>query len=375
MPRVFHVSDTHLGLQSYARLTPDGLNQREVDLQEAFRRVVDAAIRDPPDLFLHTGDLFDHPRPNNRAIAAALDEVRRLGEARIPTVLVNGNHDAPRMRETGSIFRIFEGLPFIHPVHRGRAERIEAGGVVVHAVPQAPTQELFLESLRSTRPSGPGPHVLAIHGSVLGVDGLFTSEFNEYQIPLPELRPEFDYVALGHFHTFRQVAPNAYYAGSPEYCSFQEADQEKVWLEAVVEPGRLQVTPRSAGARAMKDLGVLDATGADPQRVTEEVIARLKEGPAGGIARLTVERIDRSVARVVDWDALRTHRSDLVHLELRVRPLQEDHAQEAPLDFGGLGAEFESFLARYPLPEADRERVRAAALELLTSSGRDVSAA
>lgn len=375
MPRLLHLSDTHLGFQAYSRLTPDGLNQREVDLQEAFRRVVDLAIADPPDLVVHAGDLFDHPRPNNRAIAFALHEMRRLSEARIPTVVVSGNHDAPRMRETGSIFRVFDGLPFVHPVYRGEAERIEAGGLVVHAVPQAVTQEAFQRSLRSVDPTGPGPHVLVVHGTVLGVEGLFTSEFNEYQIAQGDLGPEFGYVALGHFHNHKRVAPNAYYSGSIEYCSFNEADQAKVVLDVEVGDGEARVRPRPVQARPMRDLGTLDAETLPAAELAAAVSERLTHAPSAGIARLTVEGVERATARQVDWEALRGLRNDLAHLELRIRAREEEHALEGGFELGPLPQEFEAFLARRPLSAPDRERVRSEAMRCLAHSGGSTHAA
>jgi DNA repair protein SbcD/Mre11 len=377
MPRLLHVSDTHLGMQAYARVTPEGLNQREVDLQDAFRRVVDRAIADPPALFLHTGDLFDHPRPTNRAIAFALHEIRRLSEARIPTILVSGNHDAPRMRETGSIFRVFDGLPHVTPVYQGEARRLEVGGFVVHAAPQAVTQEAFLAQLRSCRPQAAGPpQVLAVHGTVLGVDGLFTSEFNEYQIPLGELRPEWDYVALGHFHSHRRVTENAYYAGSTEYTSFNETDTVKASLDVEVDRGHLRVTPQPTHARPLMDLGVVDAGGQDADAVADAVAARVAGAPEGAVARLTVERVERAVGRTVDWPALRGLRPDLVHLELRVRVLDDGHRAEGALELGAVAQEFDSFLERYPLPpNADRSRLREAALRVLGEAGGGADAA
>ena len=368
MPRLVHVSDTHLGFQAYSRLTTDGLNQREVDFQDAFARVVDAAVADPPDLFLHTGDLFDHPRPTNRAIAHALHQVRRLADRKVPTVLVSGNHDAPRMRETGSIFRVFEDLPGVHAVYRGQLETIQAGGMTVHAVSQAITQEAFHAQLAAAKPEGPGPHVLAVHGTVLGVDGLFTSEFNEYQIPANAIRPDFDYIALGHFHNAKRVADNAWYAGSAEYCSFAEADEPKVWLDAQVDRGQAKVRHRETGARPMKDLGVVDATGLDRDRLMEALRVAVGNAPKASVARLTVERLERALARTLDWEGVRALRPDLCHLELRPRVLEEVGASEAGLELAGIAREFESFLGRYPLPDGLRDEIRTEAMACLADA-------
>jgi len=249
------------------------------------------------------------------------------------------------------------------------------GGVTVHAVPQAITQEAFQEQLASLDTAGPGPHVLLVHGTVLGVDGLFSSEFNEYQIPMGALRPEFAYIALGHFHNQKRVRPNAYYAGSPEYCSFNEAGQAKVMLRADVEGDEARVSSLPTGARAMVDLGAVDAGSMDPAAVTEEASRRLAAAPRDGIARVTFDHLDRGVGRLVDWAAVRALRPDLVHLEVRLRLRDEAHTLDGSLELAPLAQEFEGFLARFPLADADRARVRAEALEALSAaSGVDRAA-
>lgn len=369
MPRILHVSDTHLGYQAYTHLTAEGLNQREVDAQEAFRRVVDAAVAHPPDLFLHTGDFFDQVRPSNRAIAFALQQVRRLSEAHIPTLLVSGNHDAPRLRETGSIFRVFEGLPHVHPVYRGEAEAIRFGNLIVHAVPQAVTQEAFQAQLEAPDLSAPGLHVLATHGTVLGVEGLFSSEFNEQLIPASALRPEYAYVALGHFHGFKQVAPNAYYAGSTESTSISEAGQAKVFLDVEVEPGTLGVRPRPTGSRPMRDLGHLEGRDFDLERLTAAAKERLATDlPPGAIVRLTLDRVPRDVARTLDLDAIRRACPRAFHVDIRLTLEDDAAAQEAEFEVAPLATEFDAFLARRPLPEGMRTRVRDEATRLLADA-------
>src|SRR3990172_1178968 len=116
--RIFHFSDTHIGHGVGNRLSAAGINQREEDLYAAFRWAVDRALSSKPDLVIHSGDLFDEVRPNNRAIKVAFDGFRRLSEAGLEVVMISGNHDTPRLRETGSIFALFEGLKGVHEIGR-----------------------------------------------------------------------------------------------------------------------------------------------------------------------------------------------------------------------------------------------------------------
>ena len=70
--KILHVADTHLGYSAYRKVTEDGINQREVDVYDAFKQFVDYAVKSKPDLIIHAGDLFDSVRPNNRAITFAI---------------------------------------------------------------------------------------------------------------------------------------------------------------------------------------------------------------------------------------------------------------------------------------------------------------
>jgi exonuclease SbcD len=53
----------------------------------------------------------------------------------------------------------------------------------------------------------------------------------------PGLFAGFDYIALGHLHRFQRAAPRAWYSGSPLAYSFDEADQEKVFLSVELASG------------------------------------------------------------------------------------------------------------------------------------------
>jgi DNA repair protein SbcD/Mre11 len=88
-------SDNHLGAY-YARLRPDRLEQRRRRLQEAFERIVDAAIEHRANLFLHAGDLFDRPDPRNAERCFVARQVRRLLDVGMSVVAIAGNHDSPR---------------------------------------------------------------------------------------------------------------------------------------------------------------------------------------------------------------------------------------------------------------------------------------
>lgn len=109
-------SDNHLGAY-YARLKPERLAQRRKRLQEAFERVVDAAIARKADLFLHAGDLFDRPDPRNVDRHFVACQFKKLIEAGIPVFAIAGNHDSPRsFAYDGSVVPL-EEMDALNAVH------------------------------------------------------------------------------------------------------------------------------------------------------------------------------------------------------------------------------------------------------------------
>jgi exonuclease SbcD len=376
MVRVVHFSDTHLGHQQYPRLDASGLNQRERDLYDAFDQVVQHAISTRADLVVHAGDLFDGVRPSNRALAHALEGFHRLGKAGIPTVVIAGNHEHPKLRETGSPFRLFAHLDNVHPVYQGRRETIELalGGrkVRVHAVPQCPDQECVArEILGAPVADDGGIDLLVVHGAVTTLEAIPQAEFNELSLE-PSWFAPFHYVALGHFHGLQQAAPNAWYCGAPERVSMAEAGQEKGFIEATFAPGRRTPEVRFVPlpVRPYVDLPAVDATGLDAPAVVAQARALLSKVPAGAIVRLRLEGLAASLRGSLDRKAIQDAARHAAHLDLVTKFEGQPAAAAGGSAFRGLHAEFDAFAAATPLsvPGADRAQVVALARSVLDAA-------
>jgi len=78
--KIAHLADVHLGFRQYQRQTPNGINQREADVSNAFERAVDGVISYDPDVLLLAGDLFHSVRPTNHAILYAFGQFKRIRE-------------------------------------------------------------------------------------------------------------------------------------------------------------------------------------------------------------------------------------------------------------------------------------------------------
>lgn len=370
--RLIHFSDTHLGHQQYPRTDGNGLNQREQDIYAAFHAVIDHAVATKADLVVHAGDLFDGVRPSNRALAHAMEGFLRLSNAGIPTVLIAGNHEHPKLRETGSPFRLFAHLPHMHPVYQGQRETIAvrvAGGrsVRVHAVPQCAGQEEVAREVASspTKADG-GLDVLVVHGAVTTLDAIPQAEFNELSLD-PSWFAPFHYVALGHFHGLQQATPNAWYCGAPERVSMAEAGQEKGFLEVTFAPGSQQPEPRfmAVEGRPYADLPVLHAETLDGGAVVAAARQALERVPEGAVARLRIQGLAPALRTTLDRAAITAAGKHLMHLQLITEFEGQAAATPGAAGFRGLVSEFEAFAAATPLIGIDRDAVVGLARQVL----------
>ncbi len=358
--RLVHLSDLHLGFRQYQRLTPAGINQREADVGEAFRGAIDATIALRPDVVLVAGDVFHTVRPSNPAILYAFKHFLRLRTAlpTTPVVIVAGNHDLPRTTETGCILRLFAQMGFYVADLEPRRVALPELNLSVLAVPYS----------RGAWPAfTPDPtaryNVLLLHGEIAGVLPPSLNDQARIEIPLEDLAPaQWTYVALGHYHVYRQVAPNAFYSGAIEYTStnvWSESIEQRAngiggkgFIEHDLATGRHVFHPL-APPRALIDLPAIPAYGlapADIDRRIAEAVARCDLD--GNIARLVIKDIPRHVARELNHAALRDYKRRALHFALDAR--RPDVTRTA--GYGAAGR-------RPSLIEIVRERLRNRPLE------------
>jgi len=330
--RLVHLADLHLGFRQFQRLTPTGINQREADVAATAMRAINQIIDLAPDAIVIGGDIFHSVRPSNPAILHAFRAFSMLRDRLpdTPIVMVAGNHDAPRTTDTGCILRLFREIG-VH-VADAKAElfTFPSRSLAVLAVPDVPG----IDRPPMVPPSGMKHTVLLLHGEIEGVmpGQAAAADRAAVEIPASELHADqWSYVALGHYHVYREVAPRAYYSGSIDYTSSnpwgelkEEAEQGvkgKGFILHDLETGAHQFHP-VAPSRPLLDLEPVDASGMGAAEVDAAVRARV-DSAAGGIddrvVRLMVRNIARHIVRELDHAALREYRKRAMSFHLDTR--------------------------------------------------------
>jgi DNA repair exonuclease SbcCD nuclease subunit len=354
--RFLHLADTHLGFRQFAgRLDPErGINQREADVYRAWHHAVDFAVASGVDAVVHAGDLFDGPRPTPRALAEALDGFARLHAAGIPTIVIAGNHSAPRTRSGGSVFEVIGRFPGVHAVWEA-PRRIDLGGVAFHAVPHGAVPLLDL---------GPGRNVLIAHGG-MGAARATYSEPGAVELDRSAVvSTGVDYAALGHLHAFARVGERAVYAGSLERLDF--ADESEKVLVVVDLEGALSVEP--APFRPVFTLAVACGGGLGPAEVLAEVEAAVAARDCrDAVVRLRLDGLSRDVYQALDLRRVGALLADALHFVLAVGPAGLSAGGSAPDE----GVAFEAF-ARARVPAGvDASRVVSLARGYLVAAGAE----
>ena len=372
--KLLHIADTHIGFTAYNKLDENGINQREKDVFDSFNQFIKYALKCKPDVIIHAGDLFDSVRPTNRAISFVMDQLLLLSKAKIPFVVIAGNHSTPRLRETGSVFRLLEHIEYIYPIYKGKYESLEIKDLIIHAIPHCKDQEVFDTNLKKIKINKRFIYnILVLHSGVEGVNyaGRFSytqDEFNELKVKSGNLKDNFDYIALGHFHKYTEIQSNAFFAGSTERLSFAEAGQGKGFIEIDLEHKKFEF--KKLNIREMIELEPILCKGLKSGEVMSEIEKRIGNIEAKNkIIRLKIKEIPIHVYHALDFIKIKKLTQDSVHFEKKFEILREKQNIQFTGNFDSLQNEFESFLKNTSIEGLNKNKILKMGQEYISVAG------
>lgn len=352
--KLLHFADAHIDMANYGRHDPEtGLPLRVLDFLKSLDTIVDAAISERVDMVIFAGDAYKDRSPAPTFQREWGKRIIRLSQAKIPTLLLVGNHDLSPAAGRAHAIQEFDTLqvPFVKVLQK--PEFLVPGDlwnvpVQVIAMPwisrsglmaslessAADTKELFsdIESRISDLVEGwveqadpTLPLILTAHASVEGAT--FGAERmvmlgSDLVLPTGLVKDQrLDYVAMGHIHKPQDVNagghPPVIYPGSIERVDFGEAKDDKFFIVAEVGRGSTKVEWRKIeGTRPfIERRAVLGSS----ENVTEVLKNALPRDMSGAIVKLVVE-YPRELDTLIDESALRKHAEDAFEFHLVKRP-------------------------------------------------------
>ena len=274
-----HASDLHLGYSQY------GLEARRQDFDDAFKELVEKAIELKPDFMIIAGDIFHQPRPSNHTLENTIRSFKRLKDAGIPVLTVDGSHDSAPNTITSTILYPLDsaGLIIHLPRHQGACWN-KQNCCYIYGIPtyhnRHKTQEALPKFMAENQPTPKAgvANIFVFHGAVdlASFKGPFEAEI------LPEELPSgFCYYAAGHVHE-RFVGKFKdgilVYSGCTETVGYDEAKYPKGFFHVKVnEKGEVSPEPIELASPRRFVLAEQDFTGMSSAKITELAAQMVKE--------------------------------------------------------------------------------------------------
>jgi exonuclease SbcD len=272
--KLLHFSDAHIDMANYGRHDPQtGLPLRVLDFLKSLDTIVDTAISEKADLVIFSGDAYKDRSPAPTFQREWGRRIMRLSQAKIPTLLLIGNHDVSPSIGRAHALQEFKTLqvPFVKVLDQPcflRSTDLWDLPTQVIAMPwitrsglmavtgETDSTEAFsrieanvddlIKSWVEEDADPSLPIIFIAHASIegakfggerlvmLGNDLVLSGSLVKNQ--------KFSYVAMGHIHKPQDVnegnQPPVIYPGSIERVDFGEAKEDRFFVIAHIEKGK-----------------------------------------------------------------------------------------------------------------------------------------
>ncbi len=411
--KILHFADAHIDMVTTGRHDPaSGLAVRTLDFLKALDTIVDTAIAERVDLVLFAGDAYKDRTPVPTFQREWGRRIARLAQARVPTLLLVGNHDLSPAAGRAHALQEFEtlGVPFVRVASRPSfydsqelglplqilalpwvsrsslmaANEMSASNVAeIYTALEDRLNELVKIWLDQADPSL--PVILAAHASVEGaVYGGERSILlgNDLVLSGSMVRDSrLSYVALGHIHKAQDVnkgsQPPVIYPGSIERVDFGEAADDKFFVIVELEAGKeTKVEWRRLDGRRFIDrfVRLTQAEG-----INDTLLRSLpgQDELKDAVVRLVTE-YPFEWEGMIDETALRRHCADCLEFHFIRRPQRETRLRlSGDRNIAGLGplellGEYWRSLNTEPVEVEELQRLAGKVIASAQGSGESV---
>lgn len=254
--KLIHASDIHLDMP-LSSLPPEKASVRREERRKSFSAIIDYTLQCDADALIIAGDLFDSPFPSESALRFCANEFNRLSG--IPVFISLGNHDYGVQKS------YFPGNVHIFPAV---FKTYDCGGFTVSGASFSREECVIPLS----PPENDGKiHILAVHGD-LNPSSRYNPMDKDFLASLG-----YDYVALGHVHTYNRYK-QLIYPGCHDGGGFDETG-EKGFVSCDISKDSLNVSfiPSSSRIYESFDFDISSLTS------SSQIVHALSQKLCGGI--------------------------------------------------------------------------------------------
>jgi len=254
MIKIIHSADIHLGKNFGDSLGEKGKEYR-IQLLKSLENIVDLAINENASLLIIAGDLFDSNQIHDIIIRKVSSSFEKLHAKGIAVCILPGTHD-PYNDE--SIYRFVSFPPNVTVLTDGHnKETYENLGLTVYGK-AFDGKQIGKNPLLGLSVSNESKYNIGIAHCSVRIEGLVERDamiLDKNEIAGSGL----DYLALGHWHSFRDLSQGntkAFYCGSPEPISMDQKGSGNVAMVTIYEKGNIKVEPISVGTKRFDQMEI-----------------------------------------------------------------------------------------------------------------------
>lgn len=407
--KLLHFADAHIDMANYGRHDPEtGLPVRVLDFLKSLDTIVDTAISRKVDMVIFAGDAYRDRSPVPTFQREWGKRIMRLSQARVPTLLLVGNHDISPAAGRAHALQEFKTLqvPYVQVLDEPRFLKpddlwnlplqviampwIARSGLMANLEMSGTETEKIYENIEE-RISGLVndwiqeadknlPIILAAHASVQGASfggERFVMLGNDLVLSGSMVKnKELDYVALGHIHKPQDMNegqhPPVIYPGSIERVDFGEVKEDRFFVIADVERGNTKVEwIQLKEVRKFIDRRTVLKSSENVTEALKDVLPTPQE-MSGAIVRLSVE-YPREWDTLIDESALRKYAEGTFEFHLVKRPQSESRVR-IPEGQGVSSLSPLDLLAQYfdAAKTKDADELKRLAQEIISQESSDI---
>ncbi len=251
MLKILHTSDIHIGAPFKFLGESGGIYRNRI--KKSFESSIDLAISEGVNLVLLAGDIFDSPYPSELNTTFFRDQLFKLSDNGIRTVILPGNHDN---LDVGSIFtktEIFQNDPniFVFDSTKKKEIRIEALETCIYGngTIDKNSKDSPFKGLSELVSKGADKYKIVMgHGSYSGMG--HTGDAYPFSKEDLEKLSSTSYVALGDWHGYLDISTQnikAIYPGSIEPIQFDQEGAGNVVLVSITDELKTSIEKRRVG--------------------------------------------------------------------------------------------------------------------------------
>jgi exonuclease SbcD len=366
-------------MENYGKIdTATGIHTRLLDFTKALDHCITIAIEQKVDFFLFCGDAYKTPHPTQTHQRLLIKCLMRLHKARIPVVIIIGNHDHPLSFGKAHALDLFCEFPLeqFYVIAKPQTITLQTahGPIQIFGIPWPTRNTIALKqtetsSMRITeyisqaiahiikeeaqRLDPKIPAILAAHMTVS--NGIFSGSekravYGTDPLFLPSqlaIEP-FDYVALGHLHRFQNVNQHGaipiIYSGSIERIDFGERKEAKGFCLVTIKAKHdvhyefIEVPIRPFIQIEVK------LTGKDAH--TEQIIAAIKQHSIQDAVIKILYYLPDDTADTIDLKAIQTACQAAHHL-VGIIPIRSVMERNRRMNNASISMDVRSLLTHY----------------------------